>query len=197
MAGDRKTSPNDSKATPSKSSSSNESTLAALLREQPKRGRPRSQIERQSVYVALSPEQKAQLTSLTARLPDIFVRADVPDLAVTLLSARFEQLRVAMSDRERELPEGVTDLESLYYLWDIPIRPAPTGTKWTSIRLSPQQVVQFGRLQGTLNALFGANRSQVFTLSLDLLDDLLRRADYTNADWQTILDFEAFASSNL
>jgi hypothetical protein len=171
---------------------SKDSTLAALLREKPKRGRPRSKVSRQSVYVALSAEQKERFSTLVAQLPDTFSRADVPDTAIALLSSRFEGLRTAMADRDRELPEGVTDLQSLYYLWDIPIPQPPANTKWTSIRLSPQQVVQFGRLQGTLNALFGANRSQVFALALDLLSYYLRDNEVTGQSWSGVPDFETF-----
>jgi hypothetical protein len=171
----------------------NEGTLAALLREKPKRGRPRSVVSRQSVYVALSPAQKATISTLAEQLPEAFVRADVPDLAIALLSARFEQVRSAMADRDRELPEGVTDLQALYYLWDVPLTPPPTKVKWTSVRLSPQQVVQFGRLQGTLNALFGTNRSQVFTLALSLLSSFLEKEETLDSSLATIVDFEAYA----
>ena len=41
-----------------------ESTLAALLEEKQKRGRPKRAISRQNVYVALSLEQKEQLGRL-------------------------------------------------------------------------------------------------------------------------------------
>jgi hypothetical protein len=171
---------------------SKDSTLAALLREKPRRGRPRSKVSRQSVYVALSAEQKDRIGTLVDQLPATFSRADIPDTAIALLSSRFEGLRTAMADRDRELPEGVTDLQSLYYLWDIPIPQPPNNTKWTSIRLSPQQIVQFGRLQGTLNALFGANRSQVFALALDLLSFYLKGDDVTTKSWSGIPEFEAF-----
>lgn len=174
---------------------STESTLAALLRDKPKRGRPPSAVNRQSVYVALSAEQKTIITMLVARLPDALVRADIPDLAVALFSARFEQLRDAMADRARELPEGVTDFQALYYLWDIPLPRTGSDVKWTSIRLSPQQVVQFGRLQGTLNALFGANRSQVFALALDLLVNFVMETDFTGQTWLGVNDFEQFLAS--
>src|SRR5688572_11303914 len=96
-----------------------ESTLAALLEEKPKRGRPRRAVSRQNVYVALSPEQKQVLKQLAELLPEGLSRADIPDLAISLLATRFEILRRAVSDRNREIPEGVTDLDSLYLLWDL------------------------------------------------------------------------------
>lgn len=150
------------------------STLAALLEEKPKRGRPPRAVSRQTVYVALTQEQKIQLSELAALLPDGIGRADLADLAITILAARFEALRRAVYDREREIPEGVTDLESLYLLWDLPL---PTyeeaETKWTSIRVSPQQVIELGRVHGTLNAVFNTNRSQTFGLALVLLAQFL------------------------
>lgn len=158
-------------------SSPGESTLAALLREKRKRGRPRHEVARQSVYVALSDAQKQRMSGLADHLPEGLSRADVPDMAVMTLAVRLNAVRRAVAGRDRELPEGITDFDSLYYLWDLR-PPAPEdGSRWTSIRLSPQQAVEFGRLQGTLNALFGANRSDVFALALSLLDDLLEHGD--------------------
>ena len=150
------------------------STLAALLEDKPKRGRPSRAVSRQTVYVALSQAQKDLLSELVAALPEGLSRADLPDLAITLLSARFEALRRAVADREREIPEGVTDLESLYLLWDLPL-PVDEGseTKWTSIRVSPQQVIELGRVHGTLNAVFNANRSETFSLALVLVSQFL------------------------
>lgn len=111
------------------------------------------------------------MKQLAGLLADEISRADVPDLAISILSARLEALRRAVADRNREMPEGITDLESLYLLWDLPL---PTSdekdAKWTSIRVSPQQVIELGRVQGTLNAVFGANRSQTFSLALSLLE---------------------------
>lgn len=147
------------------------STLAALLEEKPKRGRPPRAVSRQNVYVALSSEQKKLISELATQLPESLSRADVPDLAISILSARFEALRQAVSDREREMPEGITDLESLYLLWDLslPQLGNEDEPKWTSIRVSPQQTIELGRVHGTLNAVFGANRSQTFGLALVLL----------------------------
>lgn len=145
------------------------STLAALLEEKPKRGRPRRTVSRQNIYVALSTKQKEQMTELATQLPEGLSRADLPDLAISILSARFEALRQAVADREREIPEGITDLESLYLLWDMPIQNNAEELKWTSIRVSPQQAIELGRIHGTLNAVFGANRSQTFSLGLVLL----------------------------
>jgi hypothetical protein len=51
--------------------------------------------------------------------------------------------------------------------------PADAPEKWTSIRVSPQQAIELGRVHGALNAAFGANRSQVFSLSLALLEQFL------------------------
>ena len=213
------------------------STLKDLLRDKPKRGRPRRMVARQNVYVALRPEQKALMDKLAGRLPVGLGRPDVPDLAVSVLTARMEALRTAVAGRTREIPEGVTDLESLYLLWDVappgatgdrrqttddgrPLtadrrrptadrrrtaadesqttgaepsstegrrqaseedaaaggRPSAVETeRWTSIRLSPQQVLELGRLHGTLNAAFGAGRSEVFGLALALLAQFLER----------------------
>jgi hypothetical protein len=197
------------------------STLKELLRDKPKRGRPRRMVARQNVYVALRPEQKALMAELAGRLPAGLGRPDVPDLAVSVLTARMEALRSAVAGRTREIPEGVTDLESLYLLWDVapPVDedrrqtpddrrqtaaerrtvadrrhaadeadraaggdpsagqrpPAVPTEKWTSIRLSPQQVLELGRLHGTLNAAYGAGRSEVFGLALALLAQFLER----------------------
>lgn len=150
-----------------------DSTLATLLQEKKRRGRPRHKIPRQSVYVALTKEQKALFKSLLQFLPESFSRADIPDMAIITLTVRLNAVRNAVADRDRELPEGITDMESMYYLWDLEL-PDLEDTKWTSIRLSPQQAVEFGRLQGTFNALFGTNRSQVFALALSLLEQILR-----------------------
>lgn len=151
-----------------------ESTIAALLTDKPKRGRPRHAVGRQNVYVALSQEQKDQLGQLASKLPEGFTRADLPDIAVHLLATRLELLRQAVADRNREIPEGVTDMDSLYLLWDIPLPKDNGQLKWTSIRLSPQRVIELGRTHGTLNALFGANRSEVFALSLTLLTQFMQ-----------------------
>lgn len=146
-----------------------ESTLAALLEDKPKRGRPRRAVSRQNVYVALSPEQKQALKQLAELLPEGLSKADIPDLAIALLAIRFEILRRAVSDRNREIPEGVTDLDSLYLLWDLSLPNGSLDPEWTSVRASPQQVIELGRVHGTLNALFGANRSEVFGLGLALV----------------------------
>jgi len=148
-------------------------TIAELLKDRPRRGRPRRAVSRQNVYVALTPDQKQIIRMMVGRLPRGLVRADIPDLAIYLLSVRLEVLRLAVADRNREIPEGITDLESLYLLWDLPL-PADNGEgKWTSIRLSPQRVIELGRARGVLNALFGVNRSQVFNLSLILFNQFL------------------------
>jgi hypothetical protein len=152
-----------------------ESTLAALLEEKPKRGRPRRAVSRQNVYVALSPEQKQALKRLAGLLPEGLSKADIPDLAISLLAARFEILRRAVSDRSREIPEGVTDLDSLYLLWDLTLPNGSPEAEWTSVRASPQQVIELGRVHGTLNALFGANRSEVFALCLALFGPFVEK----------------------
>jgi hypothetical protein len=146
-----------------------DSTLAALLKEKPRRGRPRRDVSRQNVYVALTVAEKSHMRSLSKKMPKSIVRADVPDLAVTILSARLEAMRRAVADRNREIPEGVTDFDSLYLLWDMPIPDSDEERKWTSIRLSPQEAIELGRVQGTLNAAFGATRSDTFSLGLALL----------------------------
>ena len=150
-----------------------DSTIAALLEEKPKRGRPRRAVQRQNVYVALTPLEKKRIQDMAQRLPEGLGRADIPDLAINLLSVRLEVLRQAVADRNREIPEGITDIESLYLLWDLPVPSDDGERKWTSIRLSPQRVIELGRVRGILNALFGVNRSQVFDLSLALFDQFL------------------------
>lgn len=149
------------------------STIAALLEEKPKRGRPRRPVSRQNVYVSLTQEQKQLIQSMADGLSEGLVRADIPDMAINLLSVRLEVLRQAVADRDREIPEGITDLESLYLLWDLPLPSENGESKWTSIRLSPQRVIELGRARGVLNALFGVNRSQVFSLSLVLFNHFL------------------------
>ena len=150
------------------------STLAALLKEKPKRGRPPHSISRQNVYIALTKEQKNKMNLLAAQLPEAIVRADIPDLAVTVLTVRLNALHRAVADRNRPIPEGVTDFESLYLLWDLPLEQIDErDSKWTSIRLSPQQTLELGRVHGTLNAAFGATRSQTFSLALTLLEQYI------------------------
>lgn len=171
-----------------------DNTLAALLREKPKRGRPPRAVSRQNVYVALTKSQKQQMKDLAKALPDGLIRADIPDMAVSLLSIRLERLRQAVSGRNREMPEGIVALDSLYLLWDLPLEKSSAANKagngegeakWTSIRLSPQQVIGLGRVHGILNALFGATRSEVFTLGLALLSQFIQ-AETADADISSI-----------
>ena len=108
-----------------------------------------------------------------------------------------EALRRAVADREREIPEGVTDLESLYLLWDLPL-PAQNDseTKWTSVRVSPQQVIELGRVHGTLNAVFNANRSETFGLAMVLLGQFLEDGTVHNpAESSTLSDLRKKARS--
>ena len=160
-------------------------TMAALLKEKPKRGRPRRAVARQNVYVALSQKQKKLMKQMAAQLPKGLVRADIPDLAITTLAVRMEALRRAVADRHREIPEGITDLESLYLLWDLPL-PLPDETRWTSLRVSPQEAIELGRVQGTLHVIFGVTRSETFSLALALLQQLLE--DYPLAKQTMTLD---------
>ena len=146
------------------------STLAELLKDRPKRGRPPRRVSRQNVYVALTDKEKQLLEHLVQFLPAHLVRADLPDLAIAVLTARLDSLHRAVADRNREIPEGVTDLESLYLLWDLEVPARIVERKWTSIRVSPQEVIELGRAHGTLNAAFGANRSEIFSLALVLLN---------------------------
>jgi hypothetical protein len=95
-------------------------------------------------------------------------------MAVHLMAMRLELLRRAVADRNREIPEGITDLDSLYLLWDLPLSRDNSEPKWTSIRLSPQQAIELGRAHGTLKVLFGTSRSQVFALSLALLTQFIQ-----------------------
>lgn len=155
-----------------KNKSERDNTIAALLKEKPKRGRPPRQVSRQNVYVELTRSQKQGMKTLANRLPDTLSRADLPDMAVNLLSIRLEALRRAIGGRNREIPEGIVGLDSLRLLWDLPLHEAEEA-KWTSIRLSPQQVIGLGRVHGIFNALFNATRSDVFNLALDLLEQFL------------------------
>lgn len=167
------------KPSPSKYQSS---TMAALLEEKPKRGRPRHMVSRQNVYVALRSEEKALMKRLVNYLPSGLKRADLADIAVSALTAKLEALRRAVAGRSREIPEGVTDLESLYLLWDLSLPPKDVEEKWTSIRVSPQQVIELGRAHGALNAAFGASRSQTFSLALSLLEQYLKEGSFDETD---------------
>ena len=149
------------------------STLAALLEEKPKRGRPPRAVRRKNVYVAMPRDLKKSVENMAGELPDGLGRADIPDMSVNLLTIRMELLRRDVADRDREIPEGVTDLESLYLLWDLPLPNEEVKPGWTSIRLSPQQTIELGRVHGALNAMFGANRSQVYWLGLTLFRQFL------------------------
>ncbi len=144
-------------------------TMAELLKEKPKRGRPRRAVSRENVYVALSPAEKERMTAVAQQLPTGLKRADLPDLAIMVLATRMEALRRAVADREREIPEGITDLESLYLLWDADLPVKTAVAKWTSIRVSPQQAIELGRANGVLKAAFNATRSETFSLALSLL----------------------------
>jgi hypothetical protein len=168
-----------------------DSTIAALLEEKPKRGRPRRSVSRQNVYVALSQEQKERMRSLARALPEGVNRADIPDMAINLLSTRLELLRQAVADRNREIPEGITDLDSLYLLWDLPLPSSEQHEepKWTSIRVSPQQVIELGRVNGVLNAMFGANRSEVFGLGLALFTEFHKK-EMADRPYQTVEDVD-------
>ena len=149
--------------------------MAALLEDKPKRGRPRSTVPRQNVYVALRPDEKKLMKDLVAYLPPQVKRADVADLAISALTGRMEALRQAVAGRSREIPEGVIDMESLYLLWDLTLPDESSAEKWTSVRVSPQEVIELGRAHGALNAAFGASRSQTFGLALALLAQFLDR----------------------
>lgn len=175
----------------SKKKQREESTLAALLREKPKRGRPRHAVSRQSVYVALTTQQKTLMNELGECLAGDLNRADVPDMAVMLLAVRLEALRRAVADRDREMPEGITVMESLYLLWDVPLPTTDEEASWTSVRLLPQQVIQLGRAQGLLHALFTANRSEVFSLGLGLLNLLLSQETFPLNAMDSLESFES------
>lgn len=164
-----------------------DSTLAALLRHKTRRGRPPREVSRQNVYVALSDVQKETLSALADDLPDGFARADIPDLAIMVLASRMEGLRRAVAGRTREIPEGITDLDSLYLLWDLPLEDEEVERRWTSIRVSPQQAIELGRIHGTLKVMFGATRSHVFSLALELLKIFIS-ADLPDGPVDTLLE---------
>ena len=165
-----------------KDQTQNPSTIAALMRDKPRRGRPPRAVSRQNVYVALSDDEKSLMKDLASCLPAGLKRADVADIAITVLTAHMEGLRRAVAGRDREIPEGVTDLESLYLLWDLPLPPKEPEERWTSVRVSPQQVIELGRAQGTLSAAFGASRSQTFGLGLALLEAYLEENPLQDTD---------------
>ncbi len=169
------------------------STIAALLREKPKRGRPPHRISRQNVYVALTEEEKVDMYELAEALPPGLKRADIPDLAIGLLALRLEHIRRHVADRDREMPEGITDMESLYLLWDLPLPADDEDRKWTSLRVSPQQAIELGRVHGVLHALFGANRSQVYILGLALfrqaiVNELAAQSYHSMSELQDLME---------
>ena len=166
-----------------------DSTLAALLKTKPGRGRPHSLLRRQSVYVALAPIHKSWLKELAEALPLGIKRSDVPDIAVAHLAFQFEQLRNAVADRDRELPEGITDIDDLYFLWDLRPLNTPLDPKWTSIRLSESRIVEFGQLQGVFKVLFGSTRSEVFYLALTFLGDFASRHAHLKHERLTPIQF--------
>lgn len=159
----------------------NDSTYRELVRKKPKRGRPRSKVARKNVYVELSPDQKQLLRTLAKEISPNISRADIPDLAVAIIASKLDALRKATTGRNREIPQGITDLDSLYLLWDLPL-PEEVEVKWTTIRLSPQQAVELGRISGTLHALYNSNRSQVFDLALSLLGRFVKETELTDIE---------------
>lgn len=170
------------------------STLAALLERKPQRGRPPRAVSRKNVYVALTPEQKKRVENMVGELPGNFGRADIPDMAVNLLTIRMELLRRDVADRHREIPEGITDLESLFLLWDLPLPFDEVEPAWTSIRLSPQQAIELGRIHGMLKAMFGVNRSQVYWLSLTLFGQFLQ-SDFAGKSFESLPEANAWMHS--
>lgn len=169
-------------------------TIAALLEDKPKRGRPRHMVSRQNVYVALTTEQKKMMQQMARVLPEGLGRADIADMALALLAVRLELLRRAVADRDREIPEGITDMDSLYLLWDLSLPAKNAETKWTSIRVSPQESIELGRAHGVLNAIFGANRSEVFGLSLALLQQFLE-TEMVDRPYQTLDDVQEWITT--
>jgi len=130
------------------------------------------------------------MAGLAGQLPAGISRADIPDLAITILAARLENLRRSVADRDREMPEGITDLDSLYLLWDSPLPPDATDGKWTTIRLAPQQAIELGRAQGVLHALFGASRSDVFALGLTLLANFVAEKSFKSWPGGSLFDLQ-------
>ena len=172
-----------------------DSTYKALVREKRTVGRPKSKVARKNVYVELSPEQKALLKTLSAEISPNLIRADIPDLAVAILSSKFDALRKATTGRTREIPQGITDLGSLYLLWDLPL-PDDSQLKWTTVRLSPQQAVEFGRIHGTLRALYGSTKSQVFDLALSLLTRFAKENKLTDIEAESVDTVRAKIKNN-
>jgi hypothetical protein len=93
------------------------------------------------------------------------LRDDGSTLQVTL----DDSCSLAKLDDKKACPRCVP-----YLLWDTsPDKINEGDCKWTSIRLSPQQNLELGRVHGTFNAAFGATRSQTFSLGLALLSQYL------------------------
>ena len=175
--------------------SEQQSTISALLKEKPGRGRPRHAVPRETVYVELAKADKARMKVMSGKMPAAFSKADIPDIAIFILSTRFEGLRRTVADRDRQLPEGIIDLASLYLLWDLPLPPKKEIYKWTSIRLSPQQVEQLGRTHGGLKARFGVGRSQVFLLGLALCEQFLQNNETAIASYGDLISLKSFIQS--
>lgn len=167
------------------------STLSALLQEPRGRGRPKNAVSRVSVYVALSEKQKDLISELGSQLQHL-TRADISDMSIMVFSVRLEVMRRAVAGRTHELPAGIRDVESLYLLWDLALPEEELEVKWTSVRLSPQQAIELGRLQGMLHALFGVNRSQVFSLALALISQLQAEYPVVFAQFPTLEGFDVW-----
>ena len=152
-------------------------------------GRPGGFFRVYIFFFVFKQQKPRQVSDLADCLPEGFVRADVADLAIMVLAARLEGLRRAVAGRTREIPEGITDIDSLYLLWDLTVPDTNGDMRWTSIRVSPQQAIDLGRAHGTLNVLFGATRSEVFGLGLSLLEHFIDN-DLPDQDILSLLEMK-------
>lgn len=147
----------------------------------------RHAVSRQSVYVALSPEQKALVNELADCLAGDLGRADISQYGRhvgAVGSVAPGCFGSEQEDAERDCP-GI----GLFVVGCAFAAPWPMAVG-TSIRLSPQQVIQLGRAQGLLHALFNANRSEVFSLGLGLLNILLKSDSFPLASVASLTAFE-------
>ena len=78
-------------------------TMAALLEEKPKRGRPPDKVSRQNVYVALRPDEKALLKELAGHLPNGLGRAYLADGFYTEALNQFDDLLALFHSFEKRI----------------------------------------------------------------------------------------------
>ena len=109
-------------------------------------------------------------------------RADLADLAITMLNGAPGSAAARGRRSQPRDPRGG-------HRYGLSLSAVGSATaaegreeKWTSVRVSPQQVIELGRAHGTLNAAFGASRSDTFSLGLVLLDRYMSAGDFQDSD---------------